>query len=244
MIKLAKMPNGEPEIFYTLQGEGVSSGQPATFVRLTTCNLHCSWCDTPYTWNWEGTRWQTVSGHKFKREEVTIEMSPSQIYDWICRYPCKRLIITGGEPLLQQSALTTLLDLLPPEWTVEVETNGTIVPDLLPSVEQLQFNVSLKLPHSGNAPSIALKPDRIRWFVAHPQSYFKFVVAGEEDVAVIRELQADYGIPADRIILMPEGTSSAKLHATLPVVAELCILYGFRLSDRLHVHIWGDERAK
>ena len=60
-MKVSRLADGSPEIFHTLQGEGASLGFPAVFLRLSLCNLHCHWCDTPYTWNWEQTPW-TPSG--------------------------------------------------------------------------------------------------------------------------------------------------------------------------------------
>ena len=243
-MKLAKLPDGKAEIFYTLQGEGISSGQPSTFIRLSMCNLQCTWCDTPYTWNWTGTSWQTTSGEKFNKEDVIINLDTDTVLEKIQAFPCKHLIITGGEPLIQQAEIAELLSKLPTDWTVEVETNGTLIPDALPTERDIQFNVSLKLAHSNNPASKALKPESIKWFSAHESTYFKFVISGEEDLQSVQELQEQYNIPRNQIILMPEGTDSKTLKEKIPALAEICVKHGYRLSDRLHVHIWGSERAK
>ena len=79
------------EIFYSIQGEGRSAGKPAVFLRLSGCNLKCRWCDTKYAW---------------KKGE---EMTTGQIIQKIKKYPCKHLVVTGGEPMLQQEGLEELL---------------------------------------------------------------------------------------------------------------------------------------
>lgn len=127
MLKLAQL-HGEPEIFHSIQGEGASQGTPCVFLRLAGCNLACSWCDTAYSWN--GT-------------SPAVKLSPEEAAAAVLHYPCRRLVITGGEPLVQQKALPGLLRLLP-EHFVEMETNGAILPDeeLLHHIGQ--FNVSPK----------------------------------------------------------------------------------------------------
>ena len=112
MLTLAQI-HGQPEIFHSIQGEGVSQGTPCVFLRLAGCNLACSWCDTAYSWN------GTVPG---------MRLAPEKAAELVLHYPCRRLVLTGGEPLIQQKALPALLRLLP-DHAVEMETNGTIMPD-------------------------------------------------------------------------------------------------------------------
>jgi len=243
-MKLAKLPNGEPEIFYTIQGEGINSGRPSIFIRLSLCNLHCSWCDTPYTWNWENTDWKTTSGKKFSKEEQILDLSIPQVIEKLKTYPCKNLVITGGEPLIQQNHIADLIASLPADWNIEIETNGTIIPDKLPQDRRIQYNVSPKLPHSGNSPDTALKAEPIDWFSAHGQAHFKFVISSFEDLKLIQELQDTHHIPANKIILMPQGISSTSIRGGSLDIINHCLEHGYRFSDRLHVHIWGNTRAK
>ena len=106
-MKLARLPDGSPEIFHTLQGEGASLGKPSVFIRSSLCNLHCQWCDTDYTWNWEGTPWKHERdgdpGYaKFRKSEQIIQRTPAEVAACAERFPCRHLVLTGGEPLLQE----------------------------------------------------------------------------------------------------------------------------------------------
>ena len=89
------------------------------FLRLATCNLACSWCDTKYTWDWE----------HYDYDQEVAGLDADTIVEHILRFDCRRLIITGGEPLLQQQELVPLVTALKAKgFQFEVETNGTIIP--------------------------------------------------------------------------------------------------------------------
>ncbi|MGB0290995.1 MAG: 7-carboxy-7-deazaguanine synthase QueE [Luteolibacter sp.] len=250
-MKLARLGDG-PEIFHTIQGEGVSAGSPAVFIRTSRCNLHCHWCDTDHTWNFEGTPWKHAKDAnpdytKFKKEDVTLEISPQEAADLILTHNCDRVVITGGEPLLQQEdclALIQAVRLARPETIFEVETNGTRSPSPALAEAIDQFNISPKLANSGMDASLRIVPEALQNLSSLAGSWFKFVVTGSKDLAEIEDLLQTHEIPASKVILMPEGRDSATLDERAGWLAECCRKKGFRLGDRLHVRIWGDERGK
>lgn len=235
-----------PEIFYTLQGEGRSLGKPSTFMRLSGCNLQCIWCDTPYTWNFEGTDYYHEGEKKYSREEESIKLDIGDAVNRITQEMCQRVVITGGEPLVQQNALLELITeikVIDNDYRFEIETNGTIVPttELYDLVEQ--FNVSVKLSNSGMPESKRLKENALLFFSRSKKADFKFVVADESDLEEVIALKEQYEIPSNRIYLMPEGINPEEQSETEPMVAELCKEYGFNFTPRLHIQLWGSKRG-
>lgn len=226
---------GQPEIFASLQGEGPSAGRPSVFVRLSRCNLACTWCDTAYTWRFAGPG-------AFERKANQVTLSEDDTAERIRALCQDRLVVTGGEPLLQAPALARLLTLLS-GMHVEIETNGTVAPP--PTLDALvdQYNVSPKLTHSGNAAALALVPARLAAFAADPRAFFKFVVAAPADVAEVLALANAYAIPRERLFVMPEGTDGATLRTRARWLAPLALEHGLRFSDRLHIHLYGDTRG-
>ncbi|WP_338289868.1 7-carboxy-7-deazaguanine synthase QueE [Luteolibacter sp. LG18] len=249
-MKLAKLNDG-PELFFTLQGEGVSVGLPAVFVRSSRCNLHCHWCDTDHTWNFEGTAWThekdgTPGYRKHRKEDVTFEMAPEAIAERVAAFPCRRVVLTGGEPLIQEAGWLELIAALrrrDPAYVFEVETNGTLAPSEAFVEAVNQFNVSPKLSNSGMAAAMRLKPDVLRLLVGTGKAWFKFVVATPADLDEVLALVEVMPLPKDRILLMPEGRTPAELDQRGPWLADLCRDQGFRFCDRLHVRLWGDKRG-
>lgn len=249
-MKLAKLGDG-PEIFHTLQGEGPGAGMPAVFVRASRCNLHCVWCDTCHTWNFKGTPWRHekdgISGYaKHHKEEVTWEGTPAEVAGLVLLHDCPHLVLTGGEPLLQQNEFLEMLVQLrmkQPDGFVEVETNGTVQPEAAFDALVGAYNVSPKLANAEIQEELRLRPGPLAWFAANPKAVFKFVVQSECDLDEIVALQNRLGLPARRVILMPEGRTPEDLQASCPQVAEWCRLNGFRYGDRLHVRLWGDRRG-
>ena len=233
-LKVSRQPNGEPEIFHSLQGEGASIGTPSVFLRLAQCNLTCTWCDTGYTWDWK----------RYDYEREVMELSLEQVEEKVLGYGCRHLVITGGEPLLQQAGLAYLVRSLKERgFTFEVETNGTIAPhrQLLEDIDQ--WNVSPKLSTSGNAPHRRDIPEALHSFTNITSVYFKFVVVKETDLDEVSALVDRYDLPRAQVILMPEGQTAAVLQERARWLSQLCTEKGFRFTPRLHILLWGDKRG-
>lgn len=249
-LVLAKLGEG-PEIFYSIQGEGVTCGVPSIFVRLSGCNLQCVWCDTDYTWNFEGTPYvhqnDSRPGYrKFARSEVQCRLSIAETAAAIRQFLGRNVIFTGGEPLLQASALCELMPRLrelDADYRFEFETNGTRLPDAAIESFGPRYNVSPKLSNSGLAAEQRISDASLRWFALCPRATFKFVCQQEADLQEVRALIARIGIPAERVILMPEATSAELLAERRNWLVGQCLAHDFRYSDRLHVAIWGARRG-
>ena len=213
----------------TWQGEGPSVGRTAAFVRLGRCNLACSWCDTPYTWDWS-------------RHDPAVELSERSVDDVLAQVdsfgPVSMLVVTGGEPLLQQRRLVPLLaGARERGLRVEIETAGTVAPDDEVVALVDGFNVSPKLANSGNPVERRYKPDVLRAFAATGKAAFKFVV---RDVAELDEVAAFDVAP---VWVMPEGTDAEALTARMQELAPAVLARGWNLSPRLHVHLFGNRRG-
>ena len=249
-MKLAKLGDG-PEIFHTIQGEGVSVGTPAVFIRASRCNLHCVWCDTDHTWNFEGTPWPHEKDadkayRKHRKADVTFEIDPIDAAERVMAFGCERTVITGGEPLLQESAFLGMIDFIrerQPNHQFEVETNGTRIPSPAFYEAVDQFNVSPKLSNAGMPESLRLNTEALRFFTRSAKAWFKFVVAKPDDLQEIRQLHKAHDLLVSRVLLMPEGRTSAELDQSAAWLADICREQGFRFCDRLHIRLWGDKRG-
>ncbi len=233
---------GHPEIFASLQGEGRSAGLQCTFVRLSRCNLACTWCDTAYTWHFEGDERPHRDAVTFDRTANQVVLSEAEVAARIMALGGNRLVITGGEPLLQGAQLARMVALLSGHRT-EIETNGTVAPHDALDPLVAQYNVSPKLKHSGNVAEIALLSDQLSAWANEPKAQFKFVISAPDDLPEVLALQAAHAIPAARIQLMPEGTTSAAISARSAWLEPLALDHGLGFSDRLHIHLYGDTRG-
>ncbi|MEO1648320.1 MAG: 7-carboxy-7-deazaguanine synthase QueE [Pseudomonadota bacterium] len=241
-LVLATDDTGGPEIFASLQGEGPSAGVPVAFIRLSRCNLACTWCDTAYTWRFAGDNRPHRDGVTFDKASNQVAFSPEKAASRIAGLGQKRLVITGGEPLMQCGPLADMLAILP-DIEVEIETNGTTRASAHVDIRVDQYNVSPKLAHSGNAADLAIIPERMDFYASDPRAFFKFVIAEREDVDEVLALQKEHFIASDKIFLMAEGTTSEALRSRQEWLSELCLKHGFRMSDRMHIHLYGDTRG-
>ncbi|HRQ90111.1 MAG TPA: 7-carboxy-7-deazaguanine synthase QueE [Bacteroidia bacterium] len=251
-MKLAKMPDGSPEIFFTLQGEGRHTGRPSVFVRASLCNLHCHWCDTDYTWNWEGTpypheRDADPAYRKHRREDQIIDLTTEEIVAAVAAHPCRNYVFTGGEPLVQEKAWLALMAALDsaegrrPHF--EIETNGTLLPGpgFLARIDRL--NVSPKLANSRVPEAMRRKPEVLAALAATGKADFKFVIGSQADLDEALVLIAGAEIEPEHVFLMPEALTLAELEANQSTVAAMAQAHGFRYSDRLHLRLYGAKRG-
>lgn len=228
------------QIFATLQGEGVTAGQPAIFLRLHFCNLACSWCDTGYTWDknreefWKEPIDWTLSETAHNVEDAWAEKFGGQIPD-----SERRIVITGGEPLLQQKKIADLLGYLP-NWKVEIETNGTIAP--LPELHDCQINCSPKLENSNNSKNRRFRPEVLKIINELPDSWFKFVVTAQEDLEEIDQIVKECNLTPQKILIMPEGSTLDATTAHLILVEEGVKEKGWNITKRNQLEWFGNKR--
>ncbi|GLZ37904.1 7-carboxy-7-deazaguanine synthase QueE [Actinokineospora sp. NBRC 105648] len=219
----------------TFQGEGTSTGKLARFLRLYGCNLACTWCDTPQTWD--------RARHDPAAEQTRLTVD--DILAWLRTGPSSLLVVTGGEPLLQQRALEPLFTAITAAGLateIEVETSGTITPtpDIVAAVTR--FTVSPKLAHSTMVLPRRIRPAVIRQFVASGKASWKFVVQTPDDLAEVEALATEYGL--DPVWIMPEGTDSTTILDRMRLLADPVLARGWNLTSRLHILLWGNVRAR
>jgi len=242
-LVLATVNPDEPEIFASLQGEGRSAGKPCAFVRLSGCNLACVWCDTAYTWRFAGDNRPHRDHLHYARKANQIVLDEADVAARVAALGQPRLVITGGEPLLQGAALARMAALLPRGMAIEIETNGTVAPHPMLDPLVAQYNVSPKLKNSGNPADLAQISERLREWSKKPQAHFKFVVESPEDIPEVLDLAETHAIAPERIWLMAEGRTSEALRQRGAWLAEICMRHGMNYSDRLHIHLHGDTRG-
>ena len=201
------------EIFHSIQGESTYAGRPCVFVRLTACDLRCSWCDTPYSFH---------EGRKRSLEDVLAEVRS---------YECPLVEVTGGEPLLQEEVYPLMDALLADGRTVLLETGGHRSTARVPA--PVVAIVDVKCPGSGEAHRNDWSNlDRLR---AHDE--VKFVIKDRVDYEYARDVvrQRDLAARAAAVlfspvhgVLDPKDLSAWVLADRLPV----------RVQLQVHKYIW------
>ncbi|MHA1829437.1 MAG: 7-carboxy-7-deazaguanine synthase QueE [Candidatus Heimdallarchaeaceae archaeon] len=229
-------------VFATLQGEGITAGLPVVFLRLHYCNLTCGdpdgWqCDTAYTWDKRTAEyWQEPEDWSYEEISSSVEKA------WISGFggeQDRRLVITGGEPLIQQKKIAKLLDELP-GWNVEIETNGTIMP--IPELYACQFNCSPKLANSGNPLQERYKPEVLRVINSLTRSQFKFVAEDLLDLDEITQIVADCQLDPDKILVMPEGQTAEAVEIKAGRLRSAVESRGWKITMRNQLVWYGPKR--
>lgn len=251
------------EMFYSIQGEGRWAGVPAVFLRLAGCNLGCpGWsyveppenpdlrefsdpplrhlgCDTKLVWE---------RGKPMTNIEIISDMV---LRGWTRKLALGlqrcHLVVTGGEPFLQQGKLYEFLEQLYDEdgmaqMYIEIETNGTLVPGFEMNRVVSHYNISPKLSNSGEPEEKRVNNYAITALAdAFASKCWKFVVNSESDIDEIMDTYVNpYKLRHQEVYLMPEGGTRESLSKNSSLVAELCKTHNFRYSPRLHIDIWDE----
>lgn len=219
----------------TFQGEGPHLGEPALFIRLGRCNLSCSWCDTPYTWDWD----------RFDAKTELDRRSVDQLARWAqdVRTPGVDLVVlTGGEPMLQRHRLAPLtLALADAGFHVDVETNGTLPAEADMAVRT--YVVSPKLENSGLARFQRLVDSALDSYdrLGPAGACLKFVVRNERELDEVAEVAAL--APSLPVYVMPESRTVLELLAGTRDLADAVVARGWYFTTRLHLVAWGPSRG-
>lgn len=210
------MPIKINEIFYSIQGESLHAGMPCIFIRLTGCNLRCSYCDTTYAYE-EG-------------KDHTIR----EIVEKIKKYSCSLVLITGGEPLVQDETHLLIDRLVELGYKVLLETNGSF------SIEDINATcikiVDIKCPSSNETKSADLANIKR----LGPLDQLKFVLGDHGDYEYAVQIMKEYcrNIPGDRILFsaVPGSLDPAEMASWI-----LDDNLNVRLQLQLHKILWPDE---
>lgn len=218
------------ELFYSVQGEGILAGVPSVFIRTSGCNLRCVWCDTPYTsWNAEGQH-----------------LSLEEILAYVRAHSRGHVVITGGEPMIAPEIVDLTAQLRSAGQHVTIETAGTVFAPVACDLMSISPKLSNSTPmgdwrdrHEATRKS----GEALHRLMSEYSYQLKFVVSSDVDLQEIHDLVKNLHAPPDRVLLMPEGTDPQRLIERSRWLAEVAKDTGYRLSPRLHVHLWGALRG-
>jgi 7-carboxy-7-deazaguanine synthase len=202
------------EIFFSIQGEGTRAGRPCVFVRFTGCDLRCNYCDTAYAF---------TGGREMSREEILAE---------VARHPCRLVLLTGGEPMLQRELPDLARDLLARGYEVTVETHGQAPLDALPA--EVVRIADVKTPGSGE-PATGLD-----WLARlAPHDEVKFVVSSEEDFRWSLDVIRRHGLEERLTVLVGPVLGRVEPRDLARWILESGL--EARLNLQIHKVVWGAE---
>ena len=221
------------EIFYSLQGEGFLAGLPSVFVRLAGCPLRCKWCDTKYAWS----------------ESAGTDYSIEKIIQTVQQWPCKFVVITGGEPMINSGLLQLVKQLKALKKHITIETAGIA---FVPALPCDLMSISPKLSNSTpDDPELAgvhedsrLDMAVLRELIANYEYQLKFVVDCADDLSDIDQiLKQIENVDRRKVMLMPQAATRDELLAKSPMAAEMCKSAGFAFCQRLQLLLWDNQRG-
>lgn len=231
------------ELFSTMQGEGKYLGVPSYFIRTTGCNLRCAWqnidssvtiCDTPYT-----------SFNPEKGADIVVK----GVINHLKKSNINHVVITGGEPTLNNDLSDIVNQFCDNGYHVTVETNGVIYHKGMPRAF-MSLSPKLKSSYSQESDKereLHLKNNNFmescREWMRSNDYQFKFVGNDKNDVNEVRDIQSQLSIPNNKIYLMPQGISQEQFKNREWLI-DVCIKNGWNYTPRLHIDVWGNVRGR
>lgn len=221
------------EIFESVQGEGQWVGVPSTFVRVSGCNLRCSWCDTPYA--------------SWKPEGPVLEVS--EVFAKVSGFKNQHVVITGGEPMLFPGVADLAERLKGTGHTITIETAGTVFrkleADLMSISPKLANSTPFGTKHEKGHEAKRIDHQTLRQLLGAYDHQLKFVVQPENpgEVEEIRELLSALGANSGKVYLMAEGVTREVIQERQRLLIPLCMANQWRLTPRLHIDLFGDTRG-
>lgn len=211
------------EKFLSIDGEGPTAGELATFIRFQKCNLRCSWCDTTYS---------------FGKESIKEVLNSQEIYDYIKENKAINVTLTGGEPLIQEN-IDELLDILDKDkdLKVHIETNGSI--DIEPfkkKYKNISFILDYKLPSS----KMTKEMSENNLNVVDSNDVYKFVVGSIEDLQLAYEIIKDYDLTSKCLVYFSPVFGDIELHEIVEFMKEKN-LNKVKLQVQLHKIVWNKD---
>lgn len=210
------------EKFLSIDGEGPSSGELATFIRFQGCNLRCSWCDTTYSWD------------KTSTCEV---LSSQEIYNYIKENKVNNVTLTGGEPLIQKN-IDELLELLNEDdkLTVHIETNGAI--DIKPfkkrhTKKNIKYIIDFKLPSSNMTKQMNLN----NLNTIESADVYKFVLGSNEDLQMAYDIIKQYDLTSKCLVYFSPVSGNIDMQKIVEFM-KAKRLNKVKLQIQLHKIIW------
>lgn len=214
------------EKFLSIDGEGPTAGELATFIRFQGCNLRCSWCDTKYSW---------------AKEDITEKLSAHQIYKYIKNNKVNNVTLTGGEPLIQNN-IEELLEILSKDedLNVHIETNGAVnIGKFKEAVKSsnISYIVDFKLPSS----NMTQKMDMENLNLVSKNDVYKFVVGSKEDLQKSYEIITQHDLTSKCLVYLSPVFGNIDMEYIVEFMKEKN-MNKVRLQAQLHKIIWDKDK--
>jgi len=210
------------------------AGVPSAFVRIAGCPLRCRWCDTKYGWD------ETAG------LEYTIETIVRLVHQW----PCRFVVITGGEPMINPGLPDLVQELKAQRKHITIETAGiAFIPDMPCDLMSISPKLSNSTPEEPKLAAIhedsRLDTAVLTELIEHYKYQLKFVVDSPADLQEIQQVIDEIGsVNLQNVMLMPQARTRDELLAKSPIVADMCKRSGFAFCQRLQIMLWNNQRQK